>query len=257
MNKPPRQNSEAEFEAFCSVCDRLGGFDRQTTPEWADGYLTAMAVGARAVPLEQCLAKMAGDAYERAFADPEDRARAESALRARVAVLHDQLDAEVLFEAPDRLRLAPFMMAWNDEDRAAAVADGSVDAEDADKLVTGAEWVEGFMAAVNDFGSEWPQADGEDELAYTADLVGQLAALRLPEGSDELRKHLVEVYGEEGADRERLVDEACFAVQDQRMWVVDHAPKPQTRRVEKTPGRNDPCPCGSGKKYKKCHGAGA
>jgi len=21
-------------------------------------------------------------------------------------------------------------------------------------------------------------------------------------------------------------------------------------------GRNDPCPCGSGKKYKKCHGGG-
>ncbi|MGH7445888.1 MAG: SEC-C metal-binding domain-containing protein, partial [Longimicrobiales bacterium] len=27
--------------------------------------------------------------------------------------------------------------------------------------------------------------------------------------------------------------------------------------AEKTVGRNDPCPCGSGKKYKKCHGAGA
>jgi len=26
------------------------------------------------------------------------------------------------------------------------------------------------------------------------------------------------------------------------------------RRVEKKVGRNDPCPCGSGKKYKKCHG---
>ena len=24
--------------------------------------------------------------------------------------------------------------------------------------------------------------------------------------------------------------------------------------VDKSPGRNDPCPCGSGKKYKKCHG---
>jgi preprotein translocase subunit SecA len=24
-----------------------------------------------------------------------------------------------------------------------------------------------------------------------------------------------------------------------------------------TVGRNDPCPCGSGKKYKKCHGVGA
>ncbi len=31
---------------------------------------------------------------------------------------------------------------------------------------------------------------------------------------------------------------------------------PQTvRRAEPKVGRNDPCPCGSGKKYKKCHGA--
>ncbi len=30
--------------------------------------------------------------------------------------------------------------------------------------------------------------------------------------------------------------------------------QPQKRAVPKV-GRNDPCPCGSGKKYKKCHGA--
>ena len=47
------------------------------------------------------------------------------------------------------------------------------------------------------------------------------------------------------------------------------APAPRTNRViskadDFTPyrappkvGRNDPCPCGSGKKYKACHGAGA
>jgi preprotein translocase subunit SecA len=29
------------------------------------------------------------------------------------------------------------------------------------------------------------------------------------------------------------------------------------RRAEPKVGRNDPCPCGSGKKYKKCHGAQA
>ena len=28
-------------------------------------------------------------------------------------------------------------------------------------------------------------------------------------------------------------------------------------RVDKAPGRNDPCPCGSGKKYKQCHGKDA
>jgi preprotein translocase subunit SecA len=27
------------------------------------------------------------------------------------------------------------------------------------------------------------------------------------------------------------------------------------RREGKKVGRNDPCPCGSGRKYKKCHGA--
>jgi len=31
--------------------------------------------------------------------------------------------------------------------------------------------------------------------------------------------------------------------------------KPQTVRHDDKIGRNDPCPCGSGKKYKKCHGA--
>ena len=42
-------------------------------------------------------------------------------------------------------------------------------------------------------------------------------------------------------------------------------PRPQTGKVETyvkdkddifaNVGRNDPCPCGSGKKFKKCHGA--
>src|SRR5690606_12920810 len=32
--------------------------------------------------------------------------------------------------------------------------------------------------------------------------------------------------------------------------------KPEPVTVDAEPGRNDPCPCGSGKKYKKCHGRG-
>ena len=31
--------------------------------------------------------------------------------------------------------------------------------------------------------------------------------------------------------------------------------KQEPVRVGKTIGRNDPCPCGSGKKYKNCHGS--
>ena len=34
------------------------------------------------------------------------------------------------------------------------------------------------------------------------------------------------------------------------------AQRPQPIRKDKLPGRNDPCPCGSGKKFKNCHGRG-
>jgi preprotein translocase subunit SecA len=32
-------------------------------------------------------------------------------------------------------------------------------------------------------------------------------------------------------------------------------PVQQVVRAQEKVGRNDPCPCGSGKKFKKCHGA--
>jgi preprotein translocase subunit SecA len=44
--------------------------------------------------------------------------------------------------------------------------------------------------------------------------------------------------------------------QPARVGGDDAVPK-TVRRDEPKVGRNDPCPCGSGKKYKKCHGAAA
>jgi SEC-C motif-containing protein len=46
-------------------------------------------------------------------------------------------------------------------------------------------------------------------------------------------------------------------IRENDRWVFDGCvfnPKGATRQVEKV-GRNEPCPCGSGKKYKKCCGA--
>jgi preprotein translocase subunit SecA len=39
--------------------------------------------------------------------------------------------------------------------------------------------------------------------------------------------------------------------------ATEHLPHVATRHVDERDqiGRNDPCWCGSGKKYKKCHGA--
>jgi preprotein translocase subunit SecA len=41
---------------------------------------------------------------------------------------------------------------------------------------------------------------------------------------------------------------------EQRAGASLAAPKPQPVHVGEKVGRNDPCPCGSGKKYKNCHG---
>jgi SEC-C motif domain protein len=51
-------------------------------------------------------------------------------------------------------------------------------------------------------------------------------------------------------------ERASFRRDDGVWYYVDGElnPKPATRHVVKV-GRNDPCPCGSGKKYKKCCGA--
>ncbi len=42
--------------------------------------------------------------------------------------------------------------------------------------------------------------------------------------------------------------------QQQAPGMPPERPKPQPVRTEQKIGRNDPCPCGSGKKYKQCHG---
>ena len=41
---------------------------------------------------------------------------------------------------------------------------------------------------------------------------------------------------------------------DERNEIADKWRRSRTVVKEKEPGRNDPCPCGSGKKYKKCCG---
>ncbi len=56
-----------------------------------------------------------------------------------------------------------------------------------------------------------------------------------------------------GLEQEQMVDrhQQAAAAQDTR------GQQPRTPLVkDKLPGRNDPCPCGSGKKFKNCHGRG-
>jgi SEC-C motif-containing protein len=72
-------------------------------------------------------------------------------------------------------------------------------------------------------------------------------------GESEGRVEFVASYTEKGIKREHH-ELAGFRKND-GIWYFDSGevvpPKQVVRSVPKT-GRNDPCPCGSGKKYKKC-----
>ena len=55
--------------------------------------------------------------------------------------------------------------------------------------------------------------------------------------------------------RERELDQINLLAGHSSEVRWQDRPREQARS-ENTTGRNEPCTCGSGKKYKKCHGAG-
>jgi uncharacterized protein len=263
MNLPlhgVRDNSPAEVKAFDATCERLAGFNPGIGFEWVDGFLAALAAGVRLPEPEQWLPLMCGDAFERAFADPPDAAQAQRALVQRLTVLRDQLDPQALMDDPESLRLNPLMAEWTDADRERLVQEGGVTADDAQVMLTGAIWAEGFLDAVEALPELWEAPPDEESAELLAALLDQVAALMIPTGHEDFAAHLAKYHAQDPQNppsREDLLAEACYSVQDLRVFWVDRAPKPVTRRVEVMPGRNDPCHCGSGQKFKKCHGANA
>jgi uncharacterized protein len=252
----PKESTEADIEALEALCERLAGFGADVSLEWVDGFMTALAASRRAIGLDEAVPAMFGDAFERAFADPPDAAQATATLEQRFAVLKDQLDPEALLDEPDTMRIAPMMIAYDDEARREVVEGGHLSADEAAELLqTGALWAEGFRAATEAFAADWPEPDADtEEGQWFDDCLMRVMALMLSPA--DLTAYAAESFDGEVPSREELIDEACFGVQDIRVYWLDHGPKPETRRVDPAPGRNDPCPCGSGKKYKKCHGAG-
>jgi uncharacterized protein len=248
-------STEEEIEALDQICRRMAGFDETVSLEWLDGYMTALVAGPRRIAQSEWLPKLADGVFSRTFADPEDVQHAQAVIDARWQVLLDQLDPELVLDDPDVLRLAPLMIELSEEDKQQLVADGHVKEDELHLLEqTGEVWAIGFVDATRDFPADWPEADLETEEGQLFDEC-MLRVVSLTLNDEELKEVFDDLYDGEELTRDELIHEALYAAQDMRLYWVDHAPKPAPRRVGELPGRNDPCPCGSGKKFKKCHGA--
>ncbi len=122
---------------------------------------------------------------------------------------------------------------WDEAARAQVVADGLASAEEAAQMVSGGVWADGFLSALDDFAEEWPLPQDDEARSVRDDILVQVQALTLPDG-EALQAHLEKWQGGKPLSRDELIDEACFAIQDLRVWWLDHAPRPATRRVEAT-----------------------
>ena len=136
---------------------------------------------------------------------------------------------------------------------AAALADGEAPqllfyplAEDADDLDYAA-WADGYLYGTELGDVEWDVAAGEhvDDLADLMEafyfLVG--AVDEGPLNASDLRA------------RDRAVEDIPdLLVAIHNFWRTKQTPVPTLRRDAPKVGRNDPCPCGSGKKFKQCCG---
>ncbi len=82
------------------------------------------------------------------------------------------------------------------------------------------------------------------------DVVATLVKATIPvQNPNEIKE--VEVRRRQDLSRLKASKDAYPGAGDQER---KEKPKAEPVRVEKKVGRNDPCPCGSGKKYKNCHG---
>jgi len=230
-----RDSTDTELDALQEVCERLAGFDPRVSAEWVDGAFAALLAGPSVPPgPEAVVTPLFGDAWERTFGDPDDVAQALEALQARWRVLRSQLDPDLIYDDPDTLQLAALLLT----------------PDDAAGFPLGTDWAHGFLAVTEEPAWGW---DATPEPDAVGAMLGPVSALLYD--SAELLAWTTEHYRGAPPSREQLVDDAAYAVQDLRLWWLENAPRTAPRRVVAAPGRNDPCPCGSGRKYKKCHGA--
>ena len=236
---PQTHLDDAAIERLADLLDQRAVPHRGFNLEALDGYLSALAVSpGEPMPMEEWEPAVWGTPPR--WDDAEERTSIERLLQAHHAMATARVrhDGDSL---PDHL--APLLWLPTDEEAEAE--------ENLDELDVGRDWALGFFTAVELREMEWEQwLDDHDWIDHAFELLDRLA-------SGEVMAEDPTAEGTPLAYRDRL--EIIAGLPDILADLNHHrvqamTPREPVRR-EEAPGRNDPCTCGSGKKYKKCCGA--
>ena len=242
----------------------------EETPQWefCDGFLTALMCTRRPIDVAEWLPMLLGDGLEildapigeplpyqaEIFKDEAQQTRFLELCQLRLDEIAFQLDTETdaldsddAFQ-PECMDMRGAILMLPEAERA------EMDGQDIPSF--GQVWALGFMFAVENWPEDWAVPRDKDAAKWIDDSLEKLVALT----EDDTGKPTVNLYEDEGPastskDRVENMGEAIWACYDLRQIWKSFGPRVETVRKEAEPGRNDACACGSGKKYKKCHGA--
>ena len=254
------------FDELDAILDDLRSrYDE--TPQWefCEGFMAAVICSRRLISVDEYLAVLLGlpteaqageapDEDSGSFASDEQRERFLGLWNQRWNEVATALEAEV-DSLEDDACYHPEVM-----DIRGVVADMPLDEQAAfakeDLPAFAQVWALGFMFAVESWPDEWTAPRDKDAAKWLDGALQAIVAMT----EDDTGTPEVPPLGEEATPstsiaRLNAFGEAIWAVYDLRELWKTLGPKVETLRKEATPGRNDPCSCGSGKKYKKCCGA--
>jgi uncharacterized protein len=162
----------------------------------------------------------------------------------RHAALNRQLAEDGWFE--------PLVLEFDDENPPEPLPEGEVDPMAGLSKISQSlmPWVAGFQHATLTF-PDLSELPDDSVMAALARLYRHL-----PTETDEEREVVATLDREQPLkDLQDGIDDLVAAVADLADLTRDRRYKVDTvRRDAPKVGRNDPCPCGSGKKFKQCHG---
>ena len=256
-----------ELDVLDAILDDLRERTEEV-PQWefCDGFLTALVCTRRPIGPAEYLPMLLGDGAAVAvaegeplpllpmFADADQQARFMALWLRRWNEVELALDTDVktlddprTFD-PEVMDMRGAIASLSEEERAEL---------EGQEIPSFAQvWALGFMFAVENWPEEWQPPRDKEAAQWLNETLDSIVALT----EDDTGKPEVSMYAEDGPPstsqaRVEMFGEAIWAVYDLRQLWKSMGPRVEILRKAPEPGRNDPCNCGSGKKFKKCCGA--
>ncbi|MCC7327133.1 MAG: UPF0149 family protein [Burkholderiales bacterium] len=232
--------SDRDVELLDQILTRIPDDRNPLDVAMLDGYLVGVLLQPEVVLPSAWLPRVFdADGTEGALPDPEEARRAGELVMRRYNELAACIAAREAFD--------PIVFEF--EDASGAPVTGR------DALIALAPWAGGFVNALNTFPALSTLAEHDDDVA--ALLFAILRHLPIdPDAAQAERDELAHAQAELDAEAPlHDLDEAIGDLVDNILDIAEitRPNRPVTRSAPKV-GRNDPCPCGSGRKYKSCHG---